>query len=39
MSKKNLFRIVLLVVIILVAGLAGYRWASMEDDEVSRIWW
>ena len=36
MSKKNLFRIVLLVVIILVAGLAGYRWASMEDDEVSR---
>ena len=36
MSKKNLFRIVLLVVIILVAGLAGYRWASMEDDEASR---
>ena len=36
MSKKNLFRIVLLVVIILVAGFAGYRWASMEDDEASR---
>ena len=36
MSKKNLFRIVLLVVIILVAGFAGYRWASMEDDETSR---